>query len=114
MHLLRAASGEIEAGAAKIIGRDILEGIRLRLPFEEFGNGRGDAFAVGEGELELNDAIRVRVGERLQQDRIHNREDGSVGPDAKRQGGDSGDREAGILGEHAQRMLEVIPKIAHE
>jgi len=39
--------------------------------------------------------------------------DGGVGADAERQGGDRGDGEAGVLDEHVQRMLDVIPEISH-
>ena len=71
------------------------------------------ALALRRGEQELNNAIRVRVSERLEQNRVHDREDGGVDSDAERQGSDRGERESWIHAEHAHGMLEVVPEIAH-
>jgi hypothetical protein len=59
----------------------------------------------------LNDAVRVRIGERLEQDRVDDGEDGGIGSDAEGQGCDGCDSEAWILEEAAQGVLEVMPQI---
>ena len=68
---------------------------------------------LGDGEQKFDDAIRIGVGERLEQNRVDHGEDGCVGSDAEGQGGDGGDSEAGVLDEHVQRMLDVTPEIGH-
>ena len=45
---------------------------------------------------ELHDALRVSVGQRLEQRAIHEAEDGAVGADAEREGQDGNRREAGL------------------
>ena len=55
----------------------------------------------------------VGVGERLEQDGVDDGEDGGVGSDAEGERGDGSEGKAGIVGEHAQRMLDVVPEGAH-
>ena len=72
------------------------------------------ALPWGDSDQELHHAIRVRVGERLEQYRIDNSENRGVDADAQRQGSDGGEGESRICAEHAHCVFEVVPEIAHE
>ena len=67
------------------------------------------------GTVSRNSTMRsgIGVGERLEQHRVDDGEDGGVGSDAQGQRGDGGDGEAGVLEEHVQRMFDVVPEIGH-
>jgi hypothetical protein len=113
VYLLRTVAREVEAGAAEVVSGYILEDIGLLFPKMKLGDGGAGTLAVRRGKQELNNAIRVRVGERLEQNRVHNRENRGVDPDAQRKRSNGGKSESRIRTEHAHRMLEVVPEIAH-
>ena len=114
VNLLRAVSGEVEAGTCKVVGGHFFEDARLLLPDMKLGNRANGIAAIGRGEQKFDDAICIGIGERLKQNRIDHGEDGRVGSDAEGQGGDGGDSEAGVLEKHVQRMLDVAPEIGHK
>jgi len=62
---------------------------------------------------EHDDAARIGIGERLEQHGIDNGEDSGVDSNAECESGERGESESGIVGEHAQRVLYVVPQIAH-
>ena len=68
---------------------------------------------AGRVRQKIDHAIGVGISERLEQNRIHDREDGGVGSDAERQRGNGSDGEAGVLPEHLQRVLDVVEQVAH-
>ena len=109
--LLGMVAGEVEAGAAEVVGGDVLKDAGLLPPVVELGGRSGGSFALGRCEQELDDAVGVGIGERLEQDGVDDGEDGGVGSDAKGQGCDGCDGEAGIFEEAAQGVLEVMPQI---
>ena len=90
-------AGEIEAGAAEVVGGDVLEDAGLLLPVVELGGGSDGTVALGRREQELDDAVGVRIGERLEQHGVDDGEDGGVGSDAEGQGGDGCEGEAWVL-----------------
>ena len=75
--------------------------------------GSKQATATGRIVIELDHAIGIGISERLQQNRVDHGKDGGVGSDAQRQGGNRGDGEAGVLEEHAQRVLNLLPQMTH-
>ena len=68
----------------------------------------------GEGVHELDHAVGLGIGERLEQDGVDDGEDGGVGSDAEGEGGDGGDGEGRVRDEHAEGIFEVVPEIAHD
>ena len=111
--LLGVVAGEVEAGTAEVVGRDVLKDAGLRLPVVEVGRRGGGAVAFRRCEQELDDAVGVRIGERLEEDGVDDGEDGGVGSDAEGQGGDGCDGEARVLEEAAQGVFEVMPQVGH-
>ena len=67
----------------------------------------------GDGVHELDDAVGVGIGERLEQDRVDHGEDGGVGSDAEGESGDGGYGERRAGDEHAEGVAEVAEKVAH-
>ena len=57
--------------------------------------------------------LGVGVGERFEQDGVDDGEDGGIDADAERQRGHGSEGKSGVVGEHAQRMLDVVPEGAH-
>jgi hypothetical protein len=89
--LLGAFAGEVEAGACKVVGGNLLEGTGLPLIEVKFGNGR-NVIEERVGGKKLNDSVGVRIGERLEQHGVDHRKDGGIGADteAKREHRDEG------------------------
>ena len=87
----------------------LLEHVVLRLPVEKVGTRHvlAGASGVGPERLDRDDALGVRVGERLQQDRIDHREDGDGGADAKREHRAGAQREAPAPDQAADRVADV-------
>lgn len=113
MHLFRHCSSKVESWPAKVIRSHILNDAGLLLPVVKFCDRGVGIAALRIGVHELHDPVRVRVRERLEQHRVHDREDRGVRPDAQRQRRNGGEREAWILHEHVQRVFEIVEEIAH-
>ena len=118
MQLLRPVAGQVEAGARKVERGHFLEDAFLVLIDVKERDGRqvGREHALAtrlRAMLKLHDAVRVRIGERLDQHSVHHAEDGRVGTDAQRQCGDGCDRKSWVLQEHLQRMLQIVPHVRH-
>ena len=110
--LFRMVAGEIEAGAAEVVGGDVLKDAGgLLPPVIELGGRSGGAFAVRRCEQELDDAVGVGIGERLEQDGVDDGEDGGVGSGYRGPAADGCDGEAWIFEEAAQGGVEVMPQI---
>jgi hypothetical protein len=75
---------------------------------------RGEAHVAGGHGLELrgvpdaNQAIRIGVGQRPNQDGVDDAEDGRGGTDTERQRDDGGKRKTGITPDHPQRQPQVL------
>jgi hypothetical protein len=80
-----------------------LEEVKLRDAVKVIGK-------AGRVRQKIDHAIGVGVGERLEQNRIHYREDGGVGSDAEGKRGYGGNGEAGILPQLAQGKAYILPK----
>jgi hypothetical protein len=57
---------------------------------------------LGRIVIELYHTVGIRVGEGLEQNRIHHTEDSCVGSGARRQGDQCGNGEAGIFAKHLE------------
>jgi hypothetical protein len=68
---------------------------------------------AGHLRWKIDHAIGIGIGERLEQNRIHNREDGGVGSDAQRQAGNGCDGKSGRLREYSHSMLHIAYESPH-
>ncbi len=59
------------------------------------------------GPLHADQAIRIGIRQRTEEDRVDEAEDGGVGADTERQREDRGERETGIAPQHAQRVADI-------
>jgi hypothetical protein len=74
--------------------------------------GYGEA-AVGDvlqriRQIDADQAIRLGIGQRPQQDAVDDAEDGGVGADAERDGQDGDDRKSGGVTNQSQRITNVL------
>ena len=61
-----------------------------------------------------DNGIRIRKREWLQQDRVHDAKDGSIGANPQRQHGERRESEPGVLAKHANGVGHGLQKVAHE
>jgi hypothetical protein len=101
------AARQVDSRAAEVVSGKILEDGGLLAQYVEFRWGASRAGTAGLRDQDLNDAIRVRIGERFQQHRIHDGKDGRVGADSERQGRDRKQAESGIFDEQPKRVFDV-------
>ena len=80
----------------------------------EFGEEATGAIAVRIGVHELDDAVGLGIGERLEQDGVDDGEDGGVGSDAEGESGDGRDGERRSGDERAEGVAQVAEKVAHD
>ncbi len=71
------------------------------------------AVAFGKGVHELDHAVGLGIGERLEQDGVDDGEDGGVGSDAEGEAAMAVRVKAGLRDEHAEGVAEVLPEITH-
>ena len=114
VHLFGNRSGQVEPFAAEVVGGHVPKDILLLLPYVEFGSRRTRPLPLRRGQKELHDSVRIGITQRLQQNRVDDREDCRVCPDAQGERGHYGKCESGVLREHAQRMFEVRKEIIQE
>ena len=60
------AAGDVDAGAAEVVGCDLLEDAGLLMPDVEFGDVGAGEVALGRVVAQGDEGLRVGVGERLQ------------------------------------------------
>ena len=108
--LLGYEPGEIEAGTTEVVRGDVLKDAGLRAPGIEVDRGGHRAVAVRKSVHELDDAVGLRIRERLEQDGVDHGEDGGVGSDAEGESGDGryGERRSGD--ERAEGVAQVAEK----
>ena len=95
---ITAATGQVDG--AEPVRRDVLKRAGLLPPDVELGR-RGSRSRALRRRVEKNgQAFRIGVGQGLQQDRVDDREDRRIGPDAERQCRDRRDGEPWILPHH--------------
>ena len=66
VNLLRPVARQVESGTAPVVSGNILKDAGLLFQRHKVGDGDAGAVALGRGDQELNDTIRVRVSERLE------------------------------------------------
>ena len=113
MDLLGNGAGEVEAGAAEIVGGDILEYLVWALPGIEVDRRGDGAVALRKSVHELHHPVGIGISERLKDDGVDDGEDSGVGSDAEGDGGDGGDGEGRARDERAEGVAEVLPEITH-
>jgi hypothetical protein len=74
---------------------------------------RAAAGGVRSGVRDDHQLLRVLHRQQLEQHRIHQTEDRRVGPNAKRESDNRGQREAGFVNEYPDAITNVLPEIAH-
>ncbi len=110
---LRPVSRDVEPRSRKIVRRHVLEDRSLPLPLLELRNRRARPAPLRSRQEDLHNPIRIRIPKRLQQHRIHDRENRRVRPDPQSQRRNRGNRESRALDKQVQRMFHVIPEIRH-
>ena len=115
LHLLRSiACAEIQAGAREIVKGHGVESLVVGLPCHELRNGGLSPDVAGlVNALDSHNAVGLRIGEGLEQDRVHHRENGRVRADAERQSGDGDNAESGGLDQQANGVAEIGCEAAH-
>jgi hypothetical protein len=114
LHLLRHASTtDIKARAGEVVRTYILKRICMFFPGHELGNGYGLACFLAEFEHHLHQPMRLAVRQRLQQDAVHHRKNGRVGPDSEGQRRNGNDGETGTLGQLPRRLSNVQQQNLH-
>ena len=91
----------------------MLEHAVLLAPQHELGDGGDIPGTLGRVQHELNNPVGVRIGKRLEQHRVDDRENRRVRADAEGQRRDGGGGERRTLAEHAQGVLEVVQETLH-
>ncbi len=104
-----------QPGASEIddvgsVGGDVLDDVGLAAPVSELGRRRAGEAALGRGRLEDDHAIRVGIGDGLEQHRVDDGEDGGVGADPQCQGADGGQGEAGAL----EKRADGVPGVGQQ
>ena len=109
--LLRAAAaGQVKSRPRIVECDDLLEQLRLPLKEVKLRDVVKVAGNFDRGHKNIHHAIRIGIGQRLKQNGIHHRKDGSVGADAKSKSDYNGKREARILPQLAQAKVRILPQ----
>ena len=116
VNLLRlGSSGQV--GACAFGDRDAFEGMDSLLPdleVRQIGRERRiELLHLGNVLPDQVEAAGLLVGKRAEQDPVDDAEDGGVCTDAKRQGEDCDEREAGCAGQGAESVSDVLPERIH-
>ncbi len=85
----------------------------LIFPIEEVHGGDAVAVAFGRFLPDLDDALGIRVWERLEHDAVYETEHGGAGSDAEGQSEDGDGGKAGTFTDHAQAKADVVPQFVH-
>ncbi len=107
LHLLGDVSREVYSLAAEVVRGHILHHAGLRLPHVELGDRSSLEIAVARGRAELDDPVRLRIRERLQQNRVHHGENRGIGADAQRKRSENREGECRAFPEHADGVADV-------
>lgn len=86
----------------------------LRFPVDEIRPGEGILAGRGLGFVKPDQAVRIGIGERAQQDGIDDAEDGGVGPNAGGQGQDGYRRESTGFEQGPDGVPQVLNEGSHE
>src|SRR5439155_24578768 len=75
--------------------------------------GHAEPNASEPGEHDLDEPVRSRIGQRLEQHGVDRAEDGGIGADAEREREHGDEREGGAFGERADGEAEVLEEGVH-
>ncbi len=110
--LFRVALGQVDD--AEPVRRHVLDDGGLPPPVVELGRRRPLSRSLGRGVDEHHQAARIRVGERPQQDGVHDREDRRIRADAERQRGDGGEGERRAVPRRPKRVPQILKECVHD
>ncbi len=85
----------------------------VSLPVEEVQRGDAVPFTLWRLLEDPDDPFGVVVGQRFQQDAIHEAEDGDVGADANGQREDRHQRKAAAVGQRACGIAQILAEARH-
>ena len=106
------AAAQIQPGPREVIRRDRVERLGPG-PRDVFRNGLGASGLSLELAAQAHQALRIRIRQRLQQDRVDDGEDRRIGADAKGEGGDGDDAESGVFEDGTDRVADIRKQSAH-
>jgi hypothetical protein len=110
--LFRVAFSQVDHAEPEC--RHVLDDGRLPAPIVELGWRRSLSNSLRRGIDEHDEAARIRVGERPQQDGVHDREDRRVRADAERQRGNGGKGEGRAVPGGAKRVPQILKECLHD
>ncbi len=105
------AAGKVESRAAPVIACDFVEYTGLLMPDVELRHICAWARSSWTGVQQLDQRLRIRIGERLEQHGVDDGEDGGVDADAYGDDHDRDSGEAGSLGERAEGEAKIAPQV---
>ena len=114
VNLLRPVAGEVEAGTSKVVGGDILEDAGLLLQSTNLGMEATAPLPSGEVTRNSNNAIRVRVGERLEQTASTTVKIAVLMPMPSARAATAAKVNPGFARNMRTACLNVVPEIGHE
>ncbi len=107
-----AGAGQGRGPAA--LGRHVFENLVLLDPVQIVEGGDAVGAAVGPLLQHAHDALGIGVGERVEQDRVDEAEDGRIGADAEGEGEKGDKSEAGALEQSAGGVTQVLQELGHD
>src|SRR5471030_2932136 len=105
------ADGEVEILAE--VESNFRENLVADAEIQEVSRGHREVVPLGPDAEDADQAIRLRIGQRLEQDAIDHAENGAVAADGKRQNEHRNRRETGVLTQGAKSVMKVLPQIVH-
>ena len=109
----RRLAGASQRELLVLIRGDAVEGMRPLAPGDEFMAGQGAAGRVGAPFVQRDQALRIAVGQRLQQHGVEQAEDGHGGGDAERQDADHHRAERARVAQSPEGVPDVEQQCAH-
>ncbi len=93
---------------AVLVGGDSREGVRLRAPVQKIRDGDRAGAALRQSLVDRDEPAGLRVGQRTQEYRVDDREDGRVAANAERQRQHGDGRKPRLAPQHAETVPQVF------
>ena len=103
------AARQVQSGASAVVRGSLPKDARLLPPDIELGHVRAGERPLIAGVHQMHERLRIRIGERLEQNRINDREDGGIRADPDRNHKNREDRESRSLQQRSHRKANVAP-----
>lgn len=102
------AVGALKRGVSLQVARQDMDRVSHALPVEESGIRDRSIFKIGKFLLQDDNAFRIRVRQGIDQNAIHNREDGAVRANSQSDCKDRDKRKGGRFHKLAKCILKVV------